>query len=261
MTLRERTKELFVPIHDNFYVQKEFTITDFEKQYINIRRKEDRLYSDEIVRLLPEYSGKAVLKNEWRVRKSSTGKLLRYLDDKTTYRYFLELGCGNGWLSNHLGKQHTREVIGIDINRQELEQAARVFTHKENITFIHADILTAPLNRGTFDCIVLASCIQYFNDAPALLSRLHELLSVGGEIHILDSPFYSDEEAPVARARSQQYFRAQHSAMEGFYFHHRWKIFDGMNASVLSKPPSKFYSLFSRWIPVRSPFAWIRIRK
>jgi SAM-dependent methyltransferase len=261
MTSRERIEGLFTRIGDNFFVQKELASTDFEKEYIAIRAKENRLYSDEIVSVLPEYSGHPALEREWLARKSSTQKLLRYLDDKKPWRNFLELGCGNGWLSHQLVKTDSREVTSLDINRKELEQAARVFKHAENITFVYADIFTAPLGRGAFDCIVLGSCIQYFRDAPSLLNRLLDLLSENGEIHILDSPLYNNEDMPGAQARSREYFRVQHPEMESFYFHHGWNIFDGLNFSVLAAPSPKFYALFQRWLPVRSPFAWIRIKK
>ncbi len=52
----------------------------------------------------------------------------------------LELGCGNGWLSHLLSQSLQRDVCGIDVNRTELTQAARMFGHDQRLSFIAADI-------------------------------------------------------------------------------------------------------------------------
>ena len=76
----------------------------------------------------------------------------------------MELGCGNGWLTHHLAMIKNSYVVGVDINRFELEQAARVFNNFNNHKFFYADVFADYFKLGDFDIILLAGSIQYFKD-------------------------------------------------------------------------------------------------
>ena len=39
----------------------------------------------------------------------------------------LDVGCGNGWFSGQLAAIASAKVYALDLNRMELEQAARIF--------------------------------------------------------------------------------------------------------------------------------------
>ncbi|WP_238982408.1 class I SAM-dependent methyltransferase, partial [Acinetobacter baumannii] len=71
-----------------------------------------------------------------------------------------------------LAQSLQREVCGIDVNRTELVQAARVFGHELRLSFVAADIQTLALPRDVFDVILLPACVQYFADPAALIVRL-----------------------------------------------------------------------------------------
>nr|MDQ3007726.1 class I SAM-dependent methyltransferase [Chloroflexota bacterium] len=94
--------------------------------YLRLREKEGRLYSDETVARLPVTSARHRLAAEWRARTKSASRLTRYLSARPRQLSILELGCGNGWLSNLLSKAG-HSVVAMDQNRFELKQAARVF--------------------------------------------------------------------------------------------------------------------------------------
>ena len=99
----------------------------FSNVYIKVRKKEQRILSDIEVVLLPHLGSK-----EWRLRKKSTNRFLAYLTSKKTSQKILDIGCGNGWFSNAMAQvSEKNKVTGLDINIEELEQAARVFK-KEN---------------------------------------------------------------------------------------------------------------------------------
>ncbi len=94
-------------------------------------------------------------------------RLLRYLKARGGSGPLLELGCGNGWLSRRLAEGLRCEVCGVDVNRAELAQAARVFAASPRLSFVAGDIHTLPLPPPRFDAIVLPACIQYFADPRA----------------------------------------------------------------------------------------------
>jgi len=107
---------------------------------------------------------------------------------------------------------------------------------------------------------VLASSIQYFSDVGRLIQSLQPLLTIHGEIHILDSPIYQNKnEATLAKKRTEEYFNTmEHSWMSHYYFHHTFEILRGYNYKLVYKPSSVYYRLKSIFTKT-SPFPWITI--
>lgn len=228
--------------------------------YLQVREKEGRLYSDEVVARLPLVSNGHPLANEWRARSASASRLTRYLARQAKQLTILDLGCGNGWLANLLFKAG-HQVVGVDQNLYELKQAARVFSSNPKVTYLDADIFLAPFASETFDVILLASSIQYFPDLPALLNTLFQYLKPQGEIHIIDSPLYTSEEIPSAMQRSGQYYASLgFPEMAEQYFHHCVADLSPFDPQWLYRPGLR--SLRQRLLrSVDSPFPWLVIRK
>ena len=228
--------------------------------YLRVREKEGRLYSDDIVAQLPLMPNGDSLADEWRARTASAARLTQYLSRRPKLLSILDLGCGNGWLSNLLSKIGHR-VAGVDQNRHELKQAARVFSPNRCLFFIETNIFSAPFTAGTFDVILLASVIQYFPDLSALLALLLRYLKPHGEIHIMDSALYSEAELQAATHRSQQYYSSLgFPQMAEHYFHHCSSELDGFDAKWLYRPQPRIFRLKRLVGQVDSPFPWIMIR-
>ena len=227
-----------------------------ERIYIELRKKEGRIYSDEEVKKLPGIAPNHPHVFEWKIRKRSSERLIKYLCLKARHLHILEIGCGNGWLSHRMAEVNGAEVTGLDINMTELEQAARVFSHLENLHFVYADILDSSAIDKKFDIIVIAAAIQYFAEPVKLIDRLLELTNPGGEIHILDSPIYKREEKSIeAKARSSSYFLQQEApTMNRYYFHHDNSLFNKYSFQRVN--PS-----FIDRIVRRYPFPWVIIYK
>lgn len=223
----------------------------FEKLYITSRKTENRIYSDEEVLCLPSINRSHAHYKEWQVRKRSADRLIRYLKNKNRPLSILETGCGNGWLSAKLSEQRDSKITGVDINKTELRQAQRVFGNKSNLVFKEGTV-----TGEKFDVIIFAASIQYF---PAFSKAIDDALSKleqGGEIHIIDSHFYANNEINAARERSRNYYRSiGREELAGFYFHHSWDGLKGLNHQVLFEPSSFINRLFNR----QDPFPWIRI--
>ncbi|HKY55958.1 MAG TPA: class I SAM-dependent methyltransferase [Anaerolineales bacterium] len=229
--------------------------------YLDVREREGRLYPDHIVARLPFIPESHALAAEWRARSASAWRLIRYLSSKPQPLSILDFGCGTGWLSNLLSKAG-QSVIGLDQNRYELKQAARVFLPNPKLGFLEANIFSAPFSDAHFDVIILASVLQYFRDVPTLISVLSSYLKPQGEIHILDTPLYSDGELNAAILRSHQYYTSLgFPEMIDHYFHHRLSDFDGLNPKILYQP-KPFVLRLKRWIrQSASPFPWAMIKK
>jgi ubiquinone/menaquinone biosynthesis C-methylase UbiE len=111
----------------------------------------------------------------------------------------LDLGCGNGWLANSIAATTDSSVVGLDLNRYELQQARRLFAQRTSLSWIVTDIFSAPFRDAAFDVVVIASAIQYFADLPGTLRKLVPFLKAQGEIHILDSPSIPSTSCPRLR--------------------------------------------------------------
>ncbi|HEY6505734.1 MAG TPA: class I SAM-dependent methyltransferase [Chitinophagaceae bacterium] len=233
------------------------TANDFETLYIRLRQKEGRVYTNEEVAQLPHVNPVHPHYKEWQLRQESAQRLIDYLKKKKQLLTILEIGCGNGWLSHRLAAIPGSKVIGTDINFTEVQQAAKVFQDKPNLHFIYGHAETGIFEDMQFDIILFAASIQYFPSLPTTIGHTLKLLRPGGEIHIIDSPFYPVSELSAARQRSLLYFQAAgFPEMAGCYFHHSLEYLEKFNYSVRYDPDS----LFNRFLRNKNPFPWICIQ-
>jgi SAM-dependent methyltransferase len=196
--------------------------------------------------------------------------LSKYLNSKPKDKTLLEPGCGNGWLSNKLAGLGFSEVIGLDVNITELEQAARVFSGKDNLIFVYGDIFSLPLSggdrrtygasEGGLDFIILSSVIAYFKDLNALINSLLNKLNANGEIHIIDSPFYKNTSA--ARERSIKYYTELGlPEMAELYYHYSLDDLKGYNHSILYDPDTLVNKIKRKLNASLPPFYRVKITK
>ncbi len=265
MTFRDQllNNSAFIPENGVFYQADISRNRNFENDYLRLREKEGRYYTDDITRNLPAIPSAHPLQNEWSIRRQSLEKLTGYLRSEKSGGPILELGCGNGWLSHALAVSLECEICGMDVNEAELLQGSRVFGNAKNLNFIYADIFTTALPGQSFDTIVLASSIQYFPDISILIKRLLPLLKPSGEIHIIDSPFYTSEsDAREANKRSTVYFQGLgFPQMSANYFHHRMQVLKDFNFKLMFDPHSFWSKVRSRFPGKEgSPFPWIVIQ-
>ncbi|MHB8579861.1 MAG: class I SAM-dependent methyltransferase [Ignavibacteriaceae bacterium] len=239
-------------------IQKSFD----EETYLTVRRKELRIYSDSIVKKLPSIEPEHFLKNEWSVRKKSFEKLVRYISSKKV-QSILEIGCGNGWLSNGISERCGCFVAGLDLNKEELKQAARVFVNNKKVKFIFGNIFDDIFPPAVFDFIIFAASIQYFNDLDKVLSSVLRFLMPDGEIHVIDSHFYDTNEIENARMRTRNYYdRLGFPNMSENYIHHSWRELDKFNYLIRNAMFYKPSKILNRFGKLRfTKFPWIVINK
>jgi SAM-dependent methyltransferase len=231
---------------------------DFEQSYYPLRLKEQRVYSDEALASLPSVSKDHIHFKEWKIRGNSAQRLIVYLEKKNKALNILEIGCGNGWLSSHLANIAQAKVTGLDINITELTQASSVFKNKKNLRFIYGDIRDRSFNETNFDIIIFAASLQYFSDLKDILNAANSILATKGEIHILDTFFYTDQELPIAKKRSLDYFEANgFPGMSKYYFHHGFNTLKEFKFRVLYNPSG----LINRLLKKPNPFYWFCINK
>lgn len=230
-----------------------------ENLYLAVREKEGRVWPDEQARLLPHPPAGNVYEKEWCMRRDTYCRYRKYLNK----RYgkipvnILDVGCGNGWMASLLASSGAGEVWGLDLNLQELEQAERIFA-QPNLRLVYADVFTADLPKAYFHQITLAASVQYFPNSTQLLSKLMGLLRPGGDIHILDSPFYTDGAAiEAARERSKMYFEKMgFPEMTLRYHHHLRSDIEALGGKNLNGTLWHRLRQKAGWA---APFPWLKV--
>lgn len=227
----------------------------FEQHYIGVRSKEGRILSVEDIRKLPYPDASDKNHKEWKLRQKSIRRLVEYINNKPKALRILDIGCGNGFMTSLLaGKKH--RAVGVDVNLTELKQAAQAFPNVR-ITWYYLDLLNEALPEDPFDIITFGASFQYFKDPEQILAVCKKLLAPQGEIHIIDSPFYSDEEKIRAQQNSRNYFQSlQAEAMTEHYHHHSIDALKECTIEWKYRPGSFVHKLFRI---TDSPFPWIKI--
>ncbi|HCK65663.1 MAG TPA: hypothetical protein DHW49_05310, partial [Anaerolineae bacterium] len=82
-----------------------------------------------------------------------------------------------------------------------------------------------------------------------------------GEIHILDSAFYADDEIPQAMKRSEEYYSSLgFPEMSRYYFHHRVSELQKFSPKWLYRPNLFALRIKRMFGKVDSPFPWVMIK-
>lgn len=232
----------------------------FEKAYLTVRKIEGRVYPDEVVLSLPDIPQSHPHHKEWQLRRRNCLSLKQYLIKKGNCNV-LDLGCGNGWLTRTLASIPGVNILGLDINRMELEQASRLFD-RPNCSFAYGNIFNDNFPFKYFDIIVLNASLQYFPDLEKLIFRLKELTRKDGEIHILDSPVYKSKELKYARERSKIYYRKTGKPdMIDKYFHHTINEFKSYKYRLRYNPRTLPNRIKRKLSNSYSPFPWIIVQQ
>lgn len=226
---------------------------DFEDLYFAVREQEKKIYTDNQLRLLPDFN---TFSKEWEIRKRSSNRLIGYLKKKRCHLKILEVGCGNGWLSAKLAAIPNTKVTGLDINKVEITQAKRVFK-KDNLEFVYDSFNENTFDNDRFDVIVFAASLQYFSSVVNVLSQALAGINPNGEIHIIDTPFYNLRDAGKAHERCRNYYMEMGlPKMADHYFHHSISEFWGFKYRVLFNPADLLNRVFKK-----DPFYWIAVNK
>ena len=93
----------------------------------------------------------------------------------------LDIGCGDGFITNHFLSAQCAEVDAIDIDPAAIRQAKRHNT-KPNIAYYLRDAVKEPFPRKTYDVIVWNGAIGHFTtpDARTILQKIATTLSPNG---------------------------------------------------------------------------------
>lgn len=92
-------------------------------------------------------------------------------------RRVLEVGCGQGWLSERIQRELHCEVTALDQSEHMVE-----LTRRRGVHAIVGDVHALPFEDGAFDCAVAAWMLYHAIDLDQALSELSRVLVPGGRL-------------------------------------------------------------------------------
>jgi SAM-dependent methyltransferase len=124
---------------------------------------------------------KVLVNSPWSQKRvlSLARKLLAFarLDGKND---FLEVGCGNGVVSRYLAGSYQASVVGIDVDKEQVELARKEAGNIANICLLEADATSLPFGDGSFDLVLSFGVLHHIENWQGALKEIKRVLRPGG---------------------------------------------------------------------------------
>jgi len=115
---------------------------------------------------------------------SQINELIRRLNLSTSDR-LLDIGCGNGCITEYIQKTTGAHVTGIDLSPVAIERARkRTHDRTEKLTFEKQDMNNLQFPFASFDAVALIDTHYFANEFERLLDELCAIVSRDGQIAI-----------------------------------------------------------------------------
>jgi 2-polyprenyl-3-methyl-5-hydroxy-6-metoxy-1,4-benzoquinol methylase len=102
-------------------------------------------------------------------------------------REVLEIGCGTGGRAAYLASSGAKRVVGIDINEEEIDIAAKhcpiLFPETAGRLDFRPSLENDQLDIGQFDTVLLVDCMEHVVSPPSIMRLAHAYTKPGGKCY------------------------------------------------------------------------------
>lgn len=241
----------------------------FLQDYETIRRSEGRGSRDKAYYArLPEWDLSGRLSHDWKIRAKSFKTFLQQVLiplEKNLKRplRILDLGAGNGWLSNRLALRG-HDLAAIDLTMNDFDGLGCRRFYDSSFQSMQAEFDRLPLPDRSADLAIFNASLHYSVNLEETLKEALRVLEAAGVLVIVDSPLYHDSSSGaqmVAERRAEflkRYgFASDHLASENYLTESRLEGI-GNTLHLKWKVITPFYGL--RW-SLRPLLAHLRRRR
>ncbi len=96
----------------------------------------------------------------------------------------LDVGCGNGRISEYIQRYSSGHLTGIDLSKMAINQAKTRYKGKPGLEFHCLDITSQDPPAGPYDAVLLVDSIYFLGEPTTTLPRLADLLKSRGRMII-----------------------------------------------------------------------------
>lgn len=225
-------------------------LSQFMQEYEQVRRAEgwggpDAAY----YRALPFVDRSGRYPAIWRIRAQSYRVLLkRLLPAKTPPQHILDLGAGNGWLSNRLAQAgHT--VAAVDLMVNATDGLGTHCYYDAAYLPLQAEFNHLPLAEAQVDVAIFNGSFHYATNYERTLQEVLRVLRPQGHIVIMDSPLYRDGRSGQQMVQERQESFAEQYGFRGMALPHENYLTPDRLAQVAS-------ALSLQWQVIKPFYGW-----
>lgn len=116
----------------------------------------------------------------------------------------LDIGCGVGFVARYLNDRYEMEVIGVDVDPEQVEFAKEYSKENEELHFTVADATRLPFEDNQFDLVLSFMVIHHIGDWKRVLDEVNRVQKPKGA-YILYEVTYPKFMTKVLRRVAKDY--------------------------------------------------------
>ncbi len=169
---------------------REREFADFLRGYRTVRADEGWGASEaHYYRALPHVDQDDPQRNIWRIRERSFERLLRLIGNGKPLK-ILDVGAGNGWLTNQLAR-HGHTLAALDLADDSRDGLGARVHYATDFEAYQAEFDRMPFGEAQFDVVIFNAALHYADALSVTLREARRVMRSDGRIMVMDSPYYS----------------------------------------------------------------------
>jgi ubiquinone/menaquinone biosynthesis C-methylase UbiE len=186
----------------------------FMQEYETVREAEGRgINQANYYESLPFKDISGNFSSDWRIRAGTYRKFLDKVVKPVSATIgsplrILDLGAGNGWLSNRLAElQH--KVVALDLTTNRFDGLGACSFYKQKFELVQAGFDFLPFPDSYFDLVVFNASLHYSEDYLLTLGSALRVLTQKGRIVIMDTPVYHSSDSGDQMVKEREVYFAE----------------------------------------------------
>ncbi len=181
----------------------------FLREYETVRQAEGRgANQPDYYRALPYRDLSGRMPGDWQIRRASFEALIERVVVPIAVQQnrplrILDLGAGNGWLSNQLA-QRGHAVAAIDLSTNDFDGLGCYRFYESAFTPVQAEFDHLPFGDDSVDLAVFNASFHYSTDYARTLGEARRVLGPSGQAVVMDSPVYADKSGGEQMVQERQ---------------------------------------------------------
>lgn len=172
--------------------ERETHYARFISDYEAVRRFEGRFSPDSsYYRVLPFKDTSGKFSADWKIRAASFLALQKILTAESTV---LDVGAGNGWLSNRLSLSGYN-VYAVDLLLNPEDGLGAWPHYQSQFVKVQSEFMHLPFPETSVSAVIFNASFHYSESYEETLTEALRVLSPKGKIIIMDSPVYHSAES------------------------------------------------------------------